>query len=357
MIKQIAKVRFFKVQKEITKVDNLLEANGHLKNVGYAKKMILKYNREDIAKKGRIKEWDYYYVSDNHYALCLTISNLSYAAVLSASVIDFYEKKHYDKTSIKFFPKNTKFMPTTSFEGSTVFETAKANFTFDVNGATRTLKGKFFNFFSDNGLSRDLEFNITIDDVDPDSMVKATPFKRKHHFYYNQKKNCMPARGIFTFKGKNYVFDESVTLATLDWGRGVLPYNTHWYWANIQTRVGDTRIGLNLGRAFGSDEDACENMIFLNGVAHKLEDVKIYIGKKNLKRDYLNPWTFYTSDGRVELVFEPFLDRYDPFYALVLKFVPHQVFGRFSGQLTLDDGKKIKLENIIGFAERVENRW
>ena len=35
----------------------------------------------------------------------------------------------------------------------------------------------------------------------------------------------------------------------------------------------------------------------------------------------------------------------------------HQVFGRFSGTAVLDDGTKIRISRLTGFAEKVRNKW
>lgn len=346
-------------QKQILKADNLLNDDGTLKNVGYSKSMILSYNKEVIKKKNRIKEWDYYYIADDTYALCLTISNLSYIAVISASVIDFREYAHFNKTSILFKPKDKVEMPLSSKEGDTYLKTKDAEFKFIVKDGKRHLIGKYTNFYPDNGYdARDLEFDIEIHNEPEESMVKATPFKKKHHFYYNQKINAMTASGRFFYKNKFRVFDDRETLATLDWGRGVLPYNTIWYWASMQARTKEgITIGFNLGCSFGDNKDASENMIFVNGKAHKVGNIRINIQRDQKKRDYMGTWTFYSDDGRIELMFEPILDRYAPFNALVLAFIPHQVFGRFSGRLILDDGSPIDIINVMGFAERVVNRW
>lgn len=345
-------------QKQILEKDNLLREDGTLKHVGYSKSMLLDYNKQCVKNKNRIKEWDYYYISDGRFGLCLTISNLNYVGVLSASVLDFYSKTHYDKTSMIFSPKGKVVLPETSKEGLSVLKTKNAEFKFEVKDGKRLLSGYFNNFYKENGLNRNLEFEIELKDEPEESMVKVTPFKNKHHFYYNQKINCMTASGKFTYKGKVYVFDESLSLATLDWGRGVLPYNTLWYWASMQAKddKGKT-LGFNLGKALGNNSDATENMIFYDGKAHKLGDVKIYIQRDKKKRDYMGTWTFYSDDGRLELMFEPDLDRYVPFNALVLAFIPHQVFGKYSGKLTLDDGRVLEISGLEGFAERVVNRW
>jgi hypothetical protein len=33
------------------------------------------------------------------------------------------------------------------------------------------------------------------------------------------------------------------------------------------------------------------------------------------------------------------------------------VFGTFSGSVTLDDGKVLWIKDLLGFAEKVTNRW
>ena len=64
-------------------------------------------------------------------------------------------------------------------------------------------------------------------------MVIATPWKeKKTAFYYNQKINCMPAKGKMEYDGKIYRFDPSTDFGTLDWGRGVWTYDNRWYWGS-----------------------------------------------------------------------------------------------------------------------------
>ena len=84
-------------ERKIKEKGLLLNDNGELLDHGYSKSLITTYNKENIKNKKRIKEWDYYLIGDNRFALCLTISNLSYVAVISASVIDYENRKHYDK--------------------------------------------------------------------------------------------------------------------------------------------------------------------------------------------------------------------------------------------------------------------
>jgi hypothetical protein len=67
------------VQHEITKAMPLLNEDGNLREAGYAKKLLPVYNRGEIkANSLRIKEWDYYLVCNDHFAVALTIADNSY---------------------------------------------------------------------------------------------------------------------------------------------------------------------------------------------------------------------------------------------------------------------------------------
>lgn len=55
--------------------------------------------------------------------------------------------------------------------------------------------------------------------------------------------------------------------------------------------------------------------------------------------------------------FEPIVDRAADVNALIVRSTQHQVFGRYSGHVLLDDGTRLEIENLLGFAEEVRNRW
>ena len=69
------------------------------------------------------------------------------------------------------------------------------------------------------------------------------------------------------------------------------------------------------------------------------------------------PWRFSSNDGRLEMTFEPILDRADASDLKIIRSITHQVFGRFSGTAVLDDGRKLAFKDLLGFAEQVENAW
>ncbi len=343
------------MQNRIIEKGKLLDENGNIREPGYAKEYLLEYNRDDIkAKKWRIKEWDYYYVGNDDYAICLTISDMGYLGAMSATVMDFKAPSQITKSSVFFFPMGKLHMPPTTLKGDAICVNGNVEMSFINDGKTRHIFGKYPNF-GDKG--EELSFDFVLSDTPEECMFIATPFDTPKYFYYNAKINCLSCKGEFRLGNKVFNLDDA--LGTLDWGRGVWTYDNTWYWGSLQTVLPDgKKFGFNIGYGFGNTSAASENMLFYDGKAHKLEDVKFNIpgdGTDNV--EYTKPWTFTSSDGRLELDFEPVIDRYAPVDLKVMCMIPHQVFGWFSGKCILDDGTVIKLDKVMGFAEKVHNKW
>ncbi|NKU17606.1 DUF2804 family protein, partial [Rhodococcus hoagii] len=122
-------------------------------------------------------------------------------------------------------------------------------------------------------------------------------------------------------------------------------------------RVGCGRrppVRFNIGYGFGDTSAASENMVFVGGVAHKLDRVMFHLPEGTYDAA---PWKFSSNDGRFEMVFEPILDRAAAVDFKVLRSIQHQVFGRFTGHVVLDDGSRMEVTDLLGFAEEVRNRW
>ncbi len=111
-------------------------------------------------------------------------------------------------------------------------------------------------------------------------------------------------------------------------------------------------MGLNLGCGFGDTSAATENCLVLQGRLHKLEKVKFDYDSK----DYNRPWKFTDLEGRLELDFVPFKERLARTNLGVITSEVHQMFGRYSGRVTTDDGEEIQIDGLIGFAEEHQAR-
>lgn len=330
----------------------LLNEEGNLNEAGYAFSMVKEYDRKAIkAGKLRIKEWDYYYIGNNDYGIALTIADNSYMSLVSVSILDFKEKWFVTKSSMGFMSKGKLGLPSTSKIGDIHYQDKRYKMDFLNDGKQRRLIVHVDNYH--NGQNFDCD--VTLTESGEDSMVIATPFKKDKHFYYNQKINCLKAKGSATYNGKTYSLDDCY--GVLDWGRGVWTYSNTWYWASMSGQYSGVPIGFNLGYGFGDTSAASENVFFLDGKAYKLEDVSFNIPNDGTKQiNYMEPWHFTSRDGSIDMIFTPIIDRCDLTDVLVIKSLQHQVFGTYKGYVIIE-GKKVEFDNMLGFAEKVKNCW
>lgn len=344
------------MQHEITLPSRLLDKHGELIQKGYAKSLILDYRRADVkARKLRLKEWDYYLIYNEDFGVALTVGSVPFAGLISATFIDFKNPYESAKSVISVFPIWRVKMPESSIVGDIIYQDIGVNISFKHDHDARKLYMKMKNFEEGS----DLEVSIILTNEPTDSMVIATPFKEdRNKFYYNQKIIGMKAFGEVSYKDRIYKFSSDTSFGLLDWGRGVWPYITNWYWSAGQGIVYDKVFGFNLGYGFGDTSAATENMIFFDGIANKLDDVIFNIPRnKDNEFDYMKPWVITSSDKRFEADFVPIIDRSVNLSAVVLSTDQHQVFGKFTGRAILDDGQIIELRDFLGFAEKVKNMW
>ncbi|MBI9106260.1 MAG: DUF2804 domain-containing protein [Spirochaetales bacterium] len=343
------------MQREVKTETVLLDGQGNVGTPGWAKKSFFKYDREMIkAGKFRIKEWDYYCILSSEYGLAITAADNGYMAFYSVTLLDFINKTETSGSVMTPFSMGKLNMPSSSSEGDVVVDKKAIKLSFVHNSGGRVLSVNYPGFDGGKGFESEIVLEQNVDD---DRMVIATPFNKKGHFYFNEKHNCLRARGSVKSGNFSYTFGDGA-YAVLDWGRGVWTYRNTWYWGSASGEVEGAPFGFNIGYGFGDTAAATENMLFYNGKAHKLEDVTFNIPLGADGREvYTDTWNFNSSDGRFELDFIPIIDRFSDSNVLLIRSRQHQVFGYFSGKVVLDGGSELKIKNLLGFAEKVYNRW
>jgi hypothetical protein len=337
---------------QVTTQHKLLNENGSLVEAGWSNSLIQIYDRNDIKKrKTRIKEWDYYYImsNSNKFCLCLTVSDLGYLALHSVSFVNLDNATEKTESIILPFPMGKTGMPSSSAIGDVKFKNKKLGIEFLHSGNDRIIRMNYPSFDGNKGI----RCNIKLTNEPKDSMVIATPWDSDDKaFYYNQKINCFKASGKVEYNGKVYQLNPNLDFAGLDWGRGVWTYDNYWYWGSGSGQVDGVPFGFNIGYGFGNTSNASENVIFYNGKAHKIDDVTF-----NISENYIDPWTFTSSDGRFEMQFEPIIDRSAKIDLKLIVTDQHQVFGKMTGTAILDDGTKINIKDFLCFAEKVHNKY
>lgn len=349
-------------QNRITKPGPLLDDAGMLREGGWATSQLLDYSRLHIkASALRVKEWDYYLVTDDEYALAITVGDMGYAALASVAVIDYAAGASTTASTMGLLPMGRLGLPSSSGLGVTQFSDKKASMCFTASSGMRHLKVSFADFRE----GEDLSAEVVLDCEPRDSMVIATPWLEDDRaFYYNQKIVGMRALGMLCVGDATHRFDDADALGLLDWGRGVWTRDNTWFWSAAQGRQNGRLVAFNLGYGFGDTTAASENMVFVDGVAHKLGRVDFGIpladaGAQTVGERYrlMEPWHFTDDEGRLDLTFTPQIDRNDFMDFKVVVSDQHQVFGVFDGWVRLDDGSKLEVSALRGFAEAVHNKY
>ncbi len=333
----------------------LLDNYGNLVDSGFAFDLVREYRRSEIkAGKGRIKEWDYYYIGNDEYGIALTVADNSYMAMASISFIDLKNKKEITKSKIKWFTYGKLCLPRSSKIGDVVYENKNYSMEFLKQEDKRKLICAMKKFRGND----DFYCVIDLTETTNGTMVIATPFEKDKHFYYNQKINCQKASGYFSIGNDKYEFNPENSRAVLDWGRGVWTYKNTWYWASASGITSDKKeIGFNLGYGFGDTSRASENMFFYNKRAYKLNDVKFEIPVGEDGKDiFMGVWKMTSEDKQIDLTFMPILNRHADTNALIIRSNQNQVFGIYNGYIMFGDDK-IEINNLTGFAEKVYNKW
>lgn len=313
---------------------------------GFSRRSTLVYDRNAIkAPPWRIKEWDFYQVSNQNLCLQFTIGHASYAGQISLMLFDFVKgEKLLDLNKILALPFGSLNMPANA-EADNVLTYHKGGvfMSFETKGEERTLTchwGK-------------VETRIRLKRQNPDSLVINLPFDEyAHAFYYNHKINCMTAEGYVRSDGQEWRFHKEDSFGILDWGRGVWPFHNEWYWSNGSGYLEGEMFGFNLGCGFGNTDTASENMLFYGGKSHKLGKVDFILGE-----EYMRPWHIRDREGRLDLCLTPVYDRTTAIKLLWVDNCCHQMFGAFSGKAVLDDGKVLEVKDVISFAEHAVNNW
>ena len=179
-------------QTEISTPGALLDAKGNLARPGFSRSLVQDYRRADVKVSPlRIKEWDYYLITDGHIGLALTIADNGYMGLDSISFLHFDEGWEQTTSRMRALPLGKTHLPESSADGASEVARGGYAMTFYHEDGLRKLS-----FHMDKFRGKDaIEGIVQLSDEPIESMVIATPFDKHGHFYYNQNINCMRAEG------------------------------------------------------------------------------------------------------------------------------------------------------------------
>ena len=352
---------------EITKSGPLLDGQGNLADCGWARQPLLDANLENVniyalkcLQPLRIKRWQYFGITTPTHFFSFTLSSVGYLGPVFVYVLDFTTGEYHEQTLNVPFGSGIG-LPRNSTSGDCHYRKGDLHLDFlTVSDSERRLDIGWPGF-GGSGLFADVKLYLR---DGHESVVNVFPYANRR-FFYTRKVNCMPADGTIQF-GRNkaagssqharkvYDIRRDSCLGTLDWGAGVWPYRSFWIWASFSGFLpGGRTIGLNAGGGIGNDPELNDNAVILEGRVHKLGKIDFKYDKRNFK----DPWLMTSADGRLTLEFTPFFERVARTDVGILASEVHQMFGRYSGTIVADDGQKIAVDNLVGWAEEHHARW
>jgi hypothetical protein len=353
------------MQRELTATSPLLDKDGNLVQVGWARQALLDCNLENARfyrlarplQAFRLKRWDYYGVTTPDFFFSATLAHLGYAGTVFVYTLDFASGELHEETLLVplgrgiYLPRNSDQRPgLEGREGDSTFDNGEVRIAFRLEGAKRRVQVDWPAFNGGQGLSADVGLHLR---PEHESMAIVIPIPDRR-FYYNRKINCLPADGWVQRGEQRTTLTPQDSLGNMDWGRGVWEYRSFWVWASASTFLpGGRTLGLNLGFGFGETSAATENALILDGRIHKLGEVRFDYDPA----DFTHPWRMTAPDGRLDLEFIPFKERVARSNVLLIQSEVHQMFGHYQGQVISDEGETIPLQGVIGFAEEHHAQW
>ena len=171
------------------------------------------------------------------------------------------------------------------------------------------------------------------------------------------KNAALPVSGEVRVRIGGFVHDFSVHqgLGGFDFTSGMLPRRTQWRWAFFTGRLADGRpIGMNLTSRFsGLAGAARENSLWLDGALYALDpDADIAYDRD----DPGAPWRVRSSDGDVELEFEPIGVHREALNLGVIRSNFLQPVGLFHGTVRVA-GQTVAIEGMPGVVEDQDTLW
>ncbi len=344
-------------QTEYTESTPLLSPDGKLLAKGWARHNVFEYNR-DYVKTGIMsrKEWDFYNISDGRMQMLVSFANINLGGYVGAKLVDL-KTGEVICDSIQYFLGANKHVPPAKGDIPNRYKDKVGNAEFDFNTmeTSRTL------WYKGTYKGKPVECDVQMDIMPGlENITTIFPFDEDETKYFmTTKQFCMPCDATFKIGDFEYKFSKEDSFCTLDWGRVNTVHKMVWYWGSGTTYVNDENgdkhlLGFEITWAIGNESNATETCIIYDGKVHKFGAVDV---EKFPKGRFMEPWKFISEDGRFNMTMHPTLDNHTDVDFKIGRMNCHQVYGIWNGDLTLDDGTKIEIKDLVAFCEYVENRW
>ncbi len=325
---------------EITEPVDLCRADGRLNRaaVGWSRYPL---HRANLRGRGRAKRWEYVCVTAPTHALAVTVSDLDYAAL---HAVWFLAPDRTETAASALVPLQRVALPDRSGGGPVSVRTKALAVDLLPDATGVTLRAR----------TADLDAEVRVDRPPGHEALGVVVPWSDRLFQYTVKENTLPASGVVTVGGVRHAFGPG-SWATLDHGRGRWPYRVTWNWGAGSGALAGRVVGLQVGGRWTDGTGSTENALCLDGRLHKLGEDLVWSYDRT---DWTRPWRVTAPrTARADLTFTPYHVRTDRTELGLLGNDTHQAFGHWSGTVVADDGERVAVDGLHGWAEEVRNRW
>lgn len=321
-------------EREITTPVDLCLPGGRLNPdaVGWTRRPL---HRANLRGWGRAKRWEYWGVVTPRLCLGVVASSLDYAGVCSVWVLDRETGQTWSHDEVPALARGVALPP--GVGGRTLVEAGRLRI--ELDDAPDAPGGTVV-----RASAPGIDVDLTVG-AGGECVGVVVPWSGRR-FQYTVKDVARPVTGRVVLEGTPY--DVTEGWAVLDHGRGKWPYAITWNWAAGSSE----RVGITLGGRWTDGTGSTENALFVDGRAHKIGEPLAW---EYDRADWRRPWRIHGA--RVDARLEPFHERVDKTNLGVVANETHQCFGRFSGWAATDDGERVPLDGLVGWAEEARNRW
>lgn len=324
-------------EREITEDVDLCGPEGRLNPaaVGWTRRPL---HRANLTGWGRTKRWEYWGIVSPTHVLGLVVSSLDYAAVHGIYVLDRRSGAETVRDAVVPLARAVT-LPDRSGGGIVSARAGDLSFVFTPGEGGVSL------IASAPGLDVDL---LVRRDPAHESLGVVVPWGPRR-FQYTVKDIARPVEGRLVVAGSETRLGRPGAFAVLDHGRGRWPYSVRWNWA---AGSADGGLGIQLGGRWTDGTGTTENALLVDGRLHKIGEELSWSYDRS---DWLRPW--HIHGATVDVEFHPFHERVARSNLGIVASATHQCFGEFAGWATTDDGERVRLDGLIGWAEEARNRW
>ncbi len=276
-----------------------------------------------------------------HFILGAAIVNLKWVSKAFVYVYDPMTKAFEEFSWLMPFALGTH-TSTQPMGGSWTFKSGKNHITMAADGNSRRLT---------MNLKDRLVVDVTLDEKTIYQPLPVCCRAGYNGWVFTNKVTTRPFSGDISWQEQ--AIDTQDLLASVDWSCGFMRRETFWNWASLSHQTTDgTKVGFNLANGVNETGDT-ENGLWINDELIKLGRVYFEFDRQNRE----TTWRVKTSDGHINLTFEPEGTRKEKTNAILLASNFTQLFGRFYGQVKDAQGRSIKIDGALGFCEDHYAKW